>query len=272
MGVAVAAAACRGGFTPLGDAGGDARDAAGTVDTPDAGLPAVLRTGCAFYLAMDEATWTGAPDEVADACSTHPGTAFDGAAIIADPVRGRVGHFVGNSSCVVIPDAPALRATTAVSMSAWLRPVGVSANGMGVISKRVDYTIDSEYGVMVWADNYGAGTTNLAYVDIDTENDRAPDPDVVYADGVWHQLTVVYDGTRPASTRVIYYVDGAFSYAMTETSSTIAPTASHPDVSVGCLPLSARAQGFTGDLDDVVVWTRALSAAEVASWYAATKR
>nr|HEX4313435.1 hypothetical protein [Kofleriaceae bacterium] len=43
-----------------------------------------------------------------------------------------------------------------------------------------------------------------------------------------------------------------------------------PDVAIGCLPLSGPAQSLVGELDEVVIWNRALPATDVAAWYAQT--
>jgi hypothetical protein len=228
--------------------------------------------GCVMHLAMDETTWSGVPGEVIDSCGMNPGTAVNGAAPADDPVRGRVGMFVGGTSCVEVPDSPSLRATDALTISAWIKPAMLSPASFGVVSKRTDYMVNTEYSVFIWASNDGSGNVNELYADIDTENDRGADPTTVYADNVWHQVTVVYDGTRPASGRVQFYVDGNFTYAMPESSASITPPSLEPNLAVGCLPLSGPGQGFVGALDDVVIWRRALPSTDVAAWFAATKK
>jgi hypothetical protein len=239
---------------------------------PDAAEIDPLLADCVMHLAMDETTWSGVPGEVRDSCSTNPGTAVNGATPAADPVRGQVGMFVGGTSCVEVPDAPALRATDALTMSAWIKPAMLTPDSFGVVSKRVDYMTDDEYGMFIWASDDGSGPVNELYVDIDTDNDRGADPTTTYADNVWHQVTVVYDGTRPASGRIQFYVDGNLTHAMPETSASITPPEVEPDLSVGCLPLSGPAQAFVGAIDDVAIWRRALTPADVAAWFAATNK
>jgi hypothetical protein len=241
-------------------------DAAG-IDATDPVL-----VDCVMHLAMDEDTWSGIPGEVRDSCGTNPGTAINGATRGDDPERGRVGMFVGGTSCVDVPDAPALRATDALTVSAWIKPAMLSPASFGVVSKRVDFMADTEYSVFIWASNDGSGNVNELYADVDTENDRGADPTTVYADDVWHQVTVVYDGTRPASQRITFYVDGNLTYVMPESSASIAPPAVEPNLAVGCLPLSGPAQSFVGAIDDVAIWRRALPSADVAAWFAATKK
>src|SRR4051812_37760282 len=133
----------------------DAADAAGTgVD---------FGAGCAVGLAMEEASWTGVPGEVLDSCGGHNGTAVQGARRIDDDVRGRAGEFPAPSGCVQIADAPALHATTALTLSAWIYPLALDGiNPYGVIAKRSDYAMDdAEYTMFVW-------TGNTVWVDIDS--------------------------------------------------------------------------------------------------------
>jgi len=221
--------------------------------------------------AMNEDAWTGAAGEVHDSCGTNPGTAVNGITTTVDPQRGRVGTFMRPTGCIEVPGSPSLRATDALSISAWIKPAMLSPGGFGVVSKRIDYMASTEYSVFVWASNAGAGPTNQLYVDIDTENDRESDPTTTLADAEWRQVTVVYDGTQPMSQRIRYYVDGNFTFAAPETSAAIAAPQAEPNLSVGCLPLSGPGESFIGSLDDVVLWRRALGSSEVAAWYMATR-
>jgi hypothetical protein len=238
------------------------------IDTPvDADT---VLDGCVLHMRMDEPAWTGSPGEVIDSCSTNPGTAVNGATTTDDPIRGRVGMFIGGTSCVEVPDAPSLRMTDALTVSAWVKPSMLSPASFGVVSKRTDFQIATEYSVFVWADANGMGSTNEVYVDIDTENDRGADPTTVYVDNQWKQITVVYDGSLAQAARVKFYVNGALTFVMPESSASITPPAAEPNLAVGCLPLSGPNQSFVGNIDEVVIWRRALSAIEISSWYTTT--
>jgi hypothetical protein len=226
---------------------------------PDADL---LMRDCVLRLQMDEPAWTGAPGEVVDACGGDDnGAAQNGATTVANSVRGRAGSF-DEPMCVLIPDSLRLRASAALTLSAWVYPTGLdTVNELGIISKRVDFQVKAEYSMFLW-------TANKAWVDVDTEDDRF-DGSLDFVNNKWQQLTVVYDGARPAMSRVQVYVDGALDRTAPETSAAVTPFGA--PLSVGCLPLSGPAQSFVGQLDEVVVWQRALDAGEVMQWYAATK-
>jgi hypothetical protein len=236
-------------------------------DAPIDGDLTALFDDCIFHLTMDEPAWTGAADEVIDKCGGHHGTAIGGATTGPDGVRGRAGQFIGGTSCVQVADASALQPTSALTASAWIDPAALSPDSYGVISRRTNVGVDTSYSVFVWTDG---GPKNRLYVDIDTENDRIPDPNADFLNA-WHQVTVVYDGSALTAARLQFYVDGQLSFTAPETSSTIPPTTGTPPLSIGCLPLGGPAQSFVGRIDEVVLWKRALSAAEVAQWHAATK-
>jgi hypothetical protein len=100
-------------------------DAPGRV--ADAGADAAVAFGasCAVGLAMDEAVWTGAAGEVLDSCGGGRGTAVQGAQDVDDTARGRTGEFPVPSGCLKIADAPALHATIALTLSAWVYPLAL---------------------------------------------------------------------------------------------------------------------------------------------------
>lgn len=237
----------------------DEHDAA----TSDTSSTQDILAGCALHLEMNEASWAGT-GAVIDSCKGFRGTASGNASIVTDPTRGSVGNFVGDTSCVMVPDDPVLRGGSAMTISAWVRPAQLSPSGFGVVAKRTDFQVNSEYAIFLWADTDGAGNTNELYVDIDTQ--RAPDNTTVYANNSWHQFTAVYDGSLQLAT---VYVDGVRTKTLPEPS-TITPSMTEADLAIGCLPLNGPAQGLVGELDKVVIWNRALSSQDAATWYEQT--
>jgi hypothetical protein len=227
-----------------------------------------LRNGCVLALHMDEASWAGATGEVKDDCGNdNPGTVVgQGTTTVAGGVSGRAGSFSG-AACIDIPNAAALHATTGLTMSAWILPTklnnGDGANG--VISKRVANADQSEYNLSVWK-------ANNVYVDLDGEGDRFFSNTVI-TERTWQQLTLVYDGTRPATQRARIYVNGSLDVTMPETSASLTPFTS--TLHIGCMPaptaMPPDLQHFIGEIDEVVIWNRALTDAEITQWYTNTK-
>lgn len=231
-------------------------------DRPDAD-PGLL-AGCVVRERMEEAAWTGAAGEVVDSCGGDDnGTAGGGAQVVTDPIRGRVGSFPSTPACIVITDRPALRATDGVTMSAWVRTTQYPGGAYGLVSKRVNYGAESAYNMYLV-------DSGLVQVDLESEDDRfaATELGPVPLDA-WHMVTVVYDGTAPSAERVRVYLDAGTPQIHEETAAALG---AHPTANlwIGCLPEIGPSQSLGGYLDEVVVWTRALSPTEVADWYAAT--
>jgi hypothetical protein len=230
-------------------------------------LTGTLRNGCVLALHMDESAWSGANGEVKDDCGKdNPGTLVGQANTVADGVRGRAGSFSGNA-CIDIPEADTLHATTGLTLSAWILPSKLNhgSDANGIISKRRATGDQAEYSVSVWLND------NL-YVDLDGETDRFNSTTVI-VEKAWAQVTVVYDGTRAATQRARVYVNGTLDVTRAETSATLTryPSTLH----VGCMPaptaMEPTQQNFIGELDEVVIWNRALGDAEITQWYTNTR-
>lgn len=217
---------------------------------------------------MEEPAWTGTVGEVRNSCDGgNPGTAVQGAARVDDAIRGRVGEFPAPSGCIRIANTPALHASTGLTLSAWIYPLGLDGlNPYGVIAKRTDFANDdAEYTMFVWSDNN-------VWVDVDSRNDRNHGTKQI-VNGQWQQITMVYDGTQLESQRVWIYVNGAIDASLTETSASLMPYPS--TLAIGCLPELPPTKpqiALAGRIDDAAIWTRAFSPQEVADWYMATKR
>lgn len=221
-----------------------------------------LLEGCALLLHMDEPGWAGNAGEVHDACGTDDAgtTVGVGATTIDMGVRGRGATFPG-AGCIELGDVAELRTSTAVTMSAWVRPTGLDgSSALGIIAKRVDVDVGTEYDLFLY-------TGDKAAIDIGDERFAGA---TTFVNGAWRQLTAVYDGALPMQERLRVYVDGALDAIIPVTGDSIPPAMSPFDV--GCLQVSGPAQYFVGDLDEVAVWTRALSPAEVAAWYTVSQQ
>ena len=219
--------------------------------TPAPVPPAVSAAGLVLLMHMDEAAWSGTANEVGDASGLgHHGTAVAGATTAAGRF-GRAGSFPGGSGCVAVPDRTDLRPDDALTISVWMNPNAVGREALGVIAKRISFLEDSAYALYV--DERGA-----LGIDVDTEDTRFFTGPGVVANGRWTHVAIVYAGATTTA-----YVNGQPAAAHAESASTLTPFRS--PLWVGCLPLGAPAQGFSGLLDEVAVWHRALSASEVAA-------
>jgi hypothetical protein len=229
---------------------------AGTSDNVDAQIQPAIRV---LNMHMEESAWAGVAGEVKDSSgAANNGTAVGSATTTADGKFGRAGLFDGTTASVTIPDAPSLHASTVLTLSAWIYPTGIVASdtvaAQGIISKRDGYGNSSAFSMFI-----SGGKLN---VDIQTEDNRFTS-NTVFENNRWYHVAVVFDGNLPAEQRVSVYVNGVLDITAKEDSSSIAPYT--PNLVIGLLPNGGS--HFAGRIDEVGMWTRALSAAEITSLY-----
>jgi Concanavalin A-like lectin/glucanases superfamily len=236
----------------------------GNVEDPD---PLIQR--CAMYLTMDQEGWKGTPGEVLDECGgDDPGAARAGVTTVPNGSRGRAASFPNRSGCIDVPDSVRLRPTDALTLSAWIYPTGLTGEdeeAFGIISKRTGKDLDDSYNLSLW-------TGDKLWVELQDSGERFPG-NTRFTNNQWTQVTMVYDGQRLPGERVRTYVNGLLDLVGAESSAMLSSAA--VPLRVGCMHgvnamMMPTNQGFIGQLDDVVIWTRSLGDAEVAEWYRRT--
>jgi len=215
---------------------------------------------------MDETSWPATGNPVLNSCGGAGGHLTGSGAMPAiDGTRNRVGSFSG-TACVDFASTPALHGTTGLTMSAWVRPTMLdpAGNSNGVITKRMDRSVQSEYALFVW-------TGNHVWVDVG-DSDRYSGT-AVLANNQWVQLTAEFDGTRPTNEHVRLFINGVLDplqHTQIGNLDTTLPSYDAP-VHVGCTPapsaMPPTQQTFTGQLDNVTIWNRALTDDEIAKLY-----
>ena len=233
---------------------------------PDAAPVVDLTRGCVMRALMDEASWLSVRQPVANACGSRAGSVTGTRADTVDSDRGRVGDFSGDG-CVQFPNAPELHGTTGLTMSAWVRPTALDGvNSNGVITKRIDRNQESEYGLFVW-------TGSKVYVDLG-DLDRYQGT-ATLLDDTWFRLTAVFDSSRTGNDRVRLFINGVADTLVHTTIGNLGDTlpSYNAPLHIGCTPAPTTAdpptqQTFQGQLDDVTIWNRALSDAELAELFA----
>lgn len=227
--------------TSAGDGGGG---------TDSGGLPA---NGLVAHWPLDDTSGTVAIDTVGQS----PGVYMDGASPATDSVPGVYGgaiDFDTGGGYIDLGAAPALDLATTFTFTAWVQPQGFSmnANGNGMLFSAGD--IDSAY----W---------NAALSDdgVDMRFGYSPDrgravlsAPVTSRIGQWMHVAIVKDGD--AGTNVTLYIDGR----------EVATGAAGPTGSVGAKTIGSDKEGDYDEqvdaiLDDLRLYDRALSAAEIAA-------
>jgi large repetitive protein len=241
---------------PEGDSGADGSSDA----TLDADGATDLRASCVLLLHMDEAAWPGTGKPIKDSS----GSGNDGAAVgSATPTpAGKFGGaaLLDGSGWINVPDALSLHVTRAVTYAAWIYPTALTTppNGTspGIISKRGGYTANVAYTLFLWENNQ-------AWIDVAGTRFHST---FAFTNSAWYHIAVVYDGNAAvAAQRVRVYVNGALD---TESNAPPELAANVEDVVIGSLPNGGTS--FIGKIDEVAIWTRALSGAEIAALASAT--
>jgi len=215
-----------------------------------------LLANCSLLLHMDEAAWSGTAGEVRDASgSDNHGTPMLGATTSATAKFGNAGLF-GGEGYVTVDSANDLHVLGAFSVAAWIYPTFLDGSrAPGIIAKRWSWTTDVEFALFLWEQN-------RLHVDIMSDDNRFAS-NATFDMGRWYHVAVVFDGSLPVNERVRVYVDGQLDKVAAESSAVVASFDS--PVEVG--RLRDGGQGFMGSIDEVGLWQRALSEAEVQTVY-----
>ncbi|MCF6176511.1 MAG: family 16 glycosylhydrolase [Victivallaceae bacterium] len=160
---------------------------------------------------------------------------------------------LNTGSYVAVPDSSLLDASAKLTLMAWVKPAVTDGINRGIISKRVGYNNEQSYSVFTKNGN--------VYVDIDgySASERISKSSALTAD-IWTHITVVYDGT--ISEKVKLYIN-----AGTPVVSTVEQTTSLPDYNstlyIGALDASGG--NFSGIIDDVRIYRKALNQTQITS-------
>jgi Concanavalin A-like lectin/glucanases superfamily len=246
------------GGAPSGSLDGatpDAEAAADAASSPDADVWSGDPDAPVLVLHMDEASWNGSAGEARDqSAAQNHGQAVDGANTSASGRFGRAAELGG--SYVLVPDSESLHVRSAFTVSAWFYGDNLSASQWpGIVAKRNAFGDQEAFTVFLDPDHH-------VQVDVAGSGDRFVSVAVI-TPSVWHHVALVFDGTRPADERVQLYLDGALDRVAPEAAAEVPPYTSA--LYVGNLP--GGGDRFTGRIDEVAIWRRALSAAEVSALY-----
>jgi hypothetical protein len=223
-----------------------ARDAAGNSSTSAAVAVVVANTAPSTLLAaygFDE----GQGSSTADAT----GHGLTGTVSNASWTTGRFGsalQFTGQSnSRVSVADTPALRLTTAFTLSAWVNPQGGQPSEPTIIAKEIPGGLP----YVLYAQGSGSGPN--VYTRIGGNYQQAAAAGTIPT-GTWTHLAATYDGST-----LSVFVNGVPAGS--------AAVAGSLDTGAGALRIGNNTvfgnEGFVGRIDEVRVYSRALAASEI---------
>ncbi len=208
----------------------------------------VSLSGCVLLLHFDETNWAGQGSIKDVSGEGNDATPMGSAVPTPDGRLGGAALFDGNGF-VNVPDAPSLHATTEFTLSVWVQPTNLgSFPSAGILAKREGFASQVAYTLFFEQDNN-------AFVDI--ENERFGSTTVFMGDEWWH-IAVVYNGMLNPALRARVYVNGVLDVIHTAPAQLALNT---QDLRIGDLP--GGGNPFVGKIDEVAVWSRALTENEV---------
>jgi hypothetical protein len=215
-------------------------------------------TSAAGFWRMDESSWSSSPGEVKDSSGNgFDAQAFQGVdtddsfpAISGNPGTCRYGEFDGGGDYVQVPHNNALLGSNALTYVAWIQPDSWSGTRQ-VMAKSVHGggSGRAQMGIFSESNNLrGRIETNRGRVNLNTS--------LPPTDGSWTHLALVFDGTS-----LVFYHNGIVAGSTTFSSRTL-------NQNTDALNIGKRVGTnqylFNGSIDEVGVYTSALSAGEVA--------
>ena len=224
-----------------------ARDAAGNQATSPAVTVTVANsapppaTGLVAAWGFNEGSGTTAAD---GSGAGHTGT-LTSTTWTATGKYGGALSFNGGSSWVTVPDADDLDLSGAMTLEAWVNPATLGSIWRSVVVKEAP----GYFRYALYANTDTGGPSGHVFVGADLSargSTRLPT-------GTWTHVAAVYDGTR-----VRLYVNGVETANASATGTMTAST--------GVLRIGGNAiwnEWFSGQIDEVRVYSRALSAGEI---------
>ncbi|MDO8524607.1 MAG: LamG domain-containing protein [bacterium] len=200
------------------------------------------------YWDMDQATGTTAID---NSGNNNTGTLIGGVKI-TNGVYGNALQFDGVNDYINVADSPSLSPTNAVTVSGWIKTSSIQP-GRGVIVKGGP---GNNYDYMLYFSRTTQANVNFYIRNSSGSIDTAGSYTFKYNDNAWHYYTGVFDGDW-----LRLYIDGKLvsskNTVLTNIKNSINP------LTIG----RGWSTYFKGSIDDVRVYSRALSANEIQYQY-----
>jgi len=223
---------------------------------------ALSTTGLLAKWSFEQATWTGAVGEVRDSSTfSNHGRAFSGAIPVSNGVVGKAAWFDGTNDYIEIPSTSNLQVNGSMALMFWIKPLNIGAQRLNPIDKSYGgefaLTIETNGRLSYFHGTAQATSNYWTYTAL-------PSGRVVNA--LWQHVAIVRDA---ASTNVRCYYNGILvSQAVYSVAANQQPTKTTNAIRIA---RGYTAQSVLGSMDEVCIYSRALSASEVYGAYLATR-
>jgi hypothetical protein len=211
--------------------------------------------GLVGYWSFDEGTTTIAADH-----SGNKNTGTLSAFVSAKPTwvsgkHGKALNFDGSSAYVSVPNSSSLNITGSITISTWIKPSSVSTD-QKVIGKQ-----DTNNGYKMTL--FGTGKVEFELDNGGTaSNNRSVSGGTVLTAGQWYHVVDVYD----SSANMIYtYINGNLDRSLSVGASPLGATTAA--LEFGAAVKDGSSNLYSGALDDVRIYSRALSPGDILNLY-----
>ena len=209
---------------------------------------AELTDGLVLYMPLDD----GGGAVVADLGPNGLEGEIQGSPTWVDGQQGGALQFATSSDLVNIPIAGVLEIADEITQAAWVKLDRLPSAHAIVFGTRSDggrrigfgYGLNPSNGIKVWTNDPAGGFRDI--------NDNA----TVLETDIWYYLAYTHSTDDGGMVRI--YVDGAVTLE-NESGNPVAPADSPTDVTVG----TWSGEAWPGHVDEVRLWNRALSEAEI---------
>lgn len=227
---------------------------------------AVQPSGLVGYYPMDENTGTSTADA---SSNSNNGSLVSGPTWTAGKIGSALSFNGSNGQSVSVANSPAFNTGSQMTLSVWANQS--TATVSKALASHWDYVNGSHSGswaLQVSGDSASRLQFFVADSQTDTGNNYFETDAGTWAVGGWHHIVVVYDGTQAtASNRVKIYIDGVSTAATMVGTVPSATQNSTAPLMIG--DFNGLNRTWNGALDQVKLFSRSLSGAEVSAEYAA---
>lgn len=217
-----------------------------------------LLTGLVSYWALDD---TGGTDAV-DAHGSYDGVETGGT-VFGDTgvINGsRIFDDAGSGIYLMMSTITELGGVTQASLSVWCKRANVSNTAPDAIAVGTTAAYDSRFGMTVFGDTVYASASNGSNTYASVLHGHVND--------TWAHVVMVYDGTQGTATdRMKIYLNGSPAGGLSFTGTLPTTLDSSGDQGNFSIGKEVGAVYSDGNIDEVGLWTRALSAGDVTSLY-----
>ena len=181
---------------------------------------------------------------------------------------GKVGLAFGSGRGgvgILVNDSPSLRPTNAITLEMWINPLSLTGTTPRILLSKFDYPVAQPNGIQ---SSYLLGTTNngLLFFTVSPNGSVRTNTTLIASNTLpvnqWSHVAATYDGTA-----LRLYLNGVLAGQTNYSGGIFSGSA---NLGIGIIPFgTSSGWSFSGAMDEVSLYNRALSAAEIQSIVAA---